>query len=80
MYVVSACTLRQALDGRLPALRTTVAYARATGADEATARRLWTAASGPVPSSSRTYTRARDWPTAIRATPSGACPSRQSSR
>ncbi|WP_331750682.1 hypothetical protein OG215_36095 (plasmid) [Streptomyces globisporus] len=47
-YVVSACTLRQALDGRLPTLRTTVAFARATGADEATARRLWAAADRAV--------------------------------
>ncbi|MDP5315664.1 helix-turn-helix domain-containing protein [Streptomyces poriferorum] len=42
------CTLRQALDGRLPTLRTTVAFARATGADEATARRLWAAADRAV--------------------------------
>lgn len=50
MYVVSACTLRQALDRRLPlpTLRTTVAFARATGADEATARRLWAAADRAV--------------------------------
>ncbi|MET8608903.1 hypothetical protein ABZV92_35765 [Streptomyces rubiginosohelvolus] len=47
-YVVSACTLRQALDGRLPTLRTTVAFARATGGDEATARRLWAAADRAV--------------------------------
>ncbi|MFC8704900.1 helix-turn-helix domain-containing protein [Streptomyces anulatus] len=49
-YVVSACTLRQALDRRLPlpTLRTTVAFARATGADEATARRLWEAADRAV--------------------------------
>ncbi|WP_217226104.1 helix-turn-helix domain-containing protein [Streptomyces anulatus] len=49
-YVVSACTLRQALDRRLPppTLRTTVAFARATGADEATASRLWAAADRAV--------------------------------
>ncbi|MFJ1662203.1 hypothetical protein [Streptomyces anthocyanicus] len=49
-YVVSACTLRQALDRRLPlpTLRTTVAFARATSADEATARRLWEAADRAV--------------------------------
>ncbi|KFG71148.1 helix-turn-helix domain-containing protein [Streptomyces mutabilis] len=47
-YVVSACTLRQALAGRLPTLRTTVAFARATGADEVTARQLWTAADRAV--------------------------------
>ncbi|MBV7674237.1 hypothetical protein STHAL_32845 [Streptomyces halstedii] len=49
-YVVSACSLRQALDRRLPppTLRTTVAFARATSADEATARRLWEAADRAV--------------------------------
>ncbi|MBW5262866.1 helix-turn-helix domain-containing protein, partial [Streptomyces poriferorum] len=47
-YGVGDCTLRQALDGRLPTPRTTVAFARATGADEATARRLWAAADRAV--------------------------------
>ncbi|MGW2282650.1 hypothetical protein [Streptomyces sp. NPDC001770] len=41
---MSACTLRQALDGRLPTLRTVLAFARAARADEVTARRLWTEA------------------------------------
>ncbi|MGC5400720.1 hypothetical protein ACPXCP_33865 [Streptomyces sp. DT20] len=47
---MSACTLRQALDRRLPlpTLRTTVAFARATSADEATARRLWATADRAV--------------------------------
>ncbi|MER6562753.1 hypothetical protein ABT300_34485 [Streptomyces sp. NPDC001027] len=39
---VSACTLRRALDGRLPTLRTVLAFAR--GADEEEAARLWAAA------------------------------------
>ncbi|MFK0047734.1 helix-turn-helix domain-containing protein [Streptomyces sp. NPDC090741] len=43
-YVVSACTLRQALDGRLPTRRTARAFALGAGADEATADRLWAAA------------------------------------
>ncbi|TLQ39171.1 helix-turn-helix domain-containing protein [Streptomyces marianii] len=47
-YVVSACTLRQALDGRLPTLRTALAFARGAGADEETARRLWAAADRAV--------------------------------
>ncbi|GLF99934.1 helix-turn-helix domain-containing protein [Streptomyces yaizuensis] len=47
-YVVSACTLRQALDGRLPTVRTTLAFARGAGADEGTARRLWVAADRAV--------------------------------
>ncbi|MEU5900422.1 hypothetical protein [Streptomyces venezuelae] len=47
-YVVSDCTLRQALDGRMPTLRTTLAFARGAGADEETARRLRAAADRAV--------------------------------
>ncbi len=46
-YVVCACTLRQALDGRLPTRRTTLAFAYGAGADEddlKKAERLWMAA------------------------------------
>ncbi|MFE2130929.1 helix-turn-helix domain-containing protein [Streptomyces amritsarensis] len=54
-YTVSACTLRQALDGRLPTLRTTLAFtygAGGDGRDLRNAERLWEAArhavNGPV--------------------------------
>ncbi|MER0485120.1 helix-turn-helix domain-containing protein [Streptomyces sp. Edi2] len=40
-YTVSECTLRQALDGRLPTLRTILAFARGAGADQKKAERLW---------------------------------------
>jgi hypothetical protein len=43
---VSACTLRRALDGRLPTKHTVLAFARAASADELTAERLWEAAAG----------------------------------
>ncbi|WP_405444700.1 helix-turn-helix domain-containing protein [Streptomyces erythrochromogenes] len=46
-YAVSACTLRQALDGRLPTLRTTLAFTYGAGCDEKdlkNAERLWAAA------------------------------------
>jgi hypothetical protein len=45
---VSACTLRRALDGRLPTLYTVVAFARGAGADEEEAGRLWAAAEAAV--------------------------------
>ncbi|MCX4481647.1 hypothetical protein OOK44_35325 [Streptomyces cellulosae] len=45
---VCACTLRRTLDGRLPTLRTTTAFARGAGADEARAERLWEAAAAAV--------------------------------
>ncbi|MEV8544413.1 hypothetical protein [Streptomyces sp. NPDC051572] len=45
---VSACTLRRALDGRLPTLRTVLAFARGAGADEEEAGRMWAAAAGAV--------------------------------
>lgn len=41
---VSACTLRGALDGRLPILRTVQAFARGAGADEEEVARVWAAA------------------------------------
>ncbi|MFH8520155.1 helix-turn-helix domain-containing protein [Streptomyces gelaticus] len=50
-YVVSACTLRQALDGRLPTLRTTLAFIHGAGGDEKDlekARLLWEAAERAV--------------------------------
>ncbi|MFF9436343.1 hypothetical protein ACF1BP_21675 [Streptomyces sp. NPDC014735] len=50
-YVVSACTLRQALDGRLPTLRTTLAFTHGAGGDEKDlekARLLWEAAERAV--------------------------------
>ncbi|MFI1769119.1 helix-turn-helix domain-containing protein [Streptomyces sp. NPDC020800] len=40
-YKVSECTLRQALDGRLPTLRTVRAFALGAGADQRMAERLW---------------------------------------
>ncbi|MFB8406028.1 hypothetical protein [Streptomyces sp. NPDC055912] len=43
-YAVSECTLRRALDGRLPTLRTMTAFAHGAGADEAKAAALWEAA------------------------------------
>ncbi|MET7604948.1 hypothetical protein ABZS96_20955 [Streptomyces avermitilis] len=45
---VSACTLRRALDGRLPTLYTVRAFARGAGADEEEARRVWAAAEAAV--------------------------------
>ncbi|MFF4138623.1 hypothetical protein ACFY1B_45965 [Streptomyces mirabilis] len=45
---VSACTLRRALDGRLPTERTVVAFARGAGSDEDTARQVWAAAAAAV--------------------------------
>lgn len=45
---VSACTLRRALDGRLPTLRTVQAFARGAGADEEEAGRVWAAAEAAV--------------------------------
>ncbi|MGW3387345.1 hypothetical protein [Streptomyces cinereoruber] len=51
-YGVSACTRRQALDGRLPALRTVLAFTYSTGGqateDLAKAERLWRAAERAV--------------------------------
>ncbi|MFD3550088.1 hypothetical protein ACFWUW_31665 [Streptomyces sp. NPDC058655] len=47
-YKISECTLRQALDGRLPTLRTTLAFARGARADQKTAERLWRAADRAV--------------------------------
>ena len=45
---VSACTLRRALDGRLPTLYTVLAFARGAGADEEEAARVWAAAAAAV--------------------------------
>lgn len=45
---VSECTLRRALDGRLPTLRTVQAFARGAGADEEKAGRVWAAAAAAV--------------------------------
>ncbi|MDX3801079.1 hypothetical protein [Streptomyces sp. AK04-3B] len=45
---VSECTLRRALDGRLPTLYTVCAFARGAGADEEEAGRLWAAAEAAV--------------------------------
>lgn len=45
---VSECTLRRALDGRLPTLRTVCAFARGAGADEEEAGRVWAAAAAAV--------------------------------
>ncbi|WP_171109925.1 hypothetical protein [Streptomyces sp. N502] len=58
---VSACTLRRALDGRMPTWRTVHAFAHATGADLDEARRLWEAAhterqNRTGPASPRPYT------------------------
>lgn len=47
-YEISECTLRQALDGRLPTLKTTLAFARGAGADQKKAERLWRAADRAV--------------------------------
>ncbi|MFE6274097.1 hypothetical protein ACFVQ9_35510 [Streptomyces goshikiensis] len=47
-YEISECTLRQALDGRLPTLNTTLAFARGAGADQKKAERLWRAADRAV--------------------------------
>ncbi|MYZ41125.1 hypothetical protein, partial [Streptomyces sp. SID4917] len=45
---VSASTLRRALTGPLPTLRTVCAFARGAGADEEEARRLWAVAEAAV--------------------------------
>ncbi|WP_331726487.1 hypothetical protein [Streptomyces sp. NBC_00280] len=45
---VSVCTLRRALDGRLPTLYTVRAFARGAGADEEEGARVWAAASAVV--------------------------------
>lgn len=45
---VSACTLRRALDGRLPTLYTVRAFARGADADEEEGARVWAAASAAV--------------------------------
>ncbi|WP_225628224.1 hypothetical protein [Streptomyces werraensis] len=45
---VSVCTLRRALDGRLPTLRTVQASARGAGADEEAGARVWAAAAAAV--------------------------------
>lgn len=45
---VSACTLRRALDGRLPTPRTVRALARGAGADEEEGARRWSAAAAAV--------------------------------
>ncbi|WP_324790412.1 hypothetical protein [Streptomyces sp. H51] len=45
---VSVCTLRRALDGRLPTLRTVQAFARGAGADEEEGARVWAAAASAV--------------------------------
>ncbi|GAA2653570.1 hypothetical protein GCM10010425_79330 [Streptomyces spororaveus] len=47
-YKISECTLRQALDGRLPTLNTTLAFARGAGADQKKAEQLWRAADRAV--------------------------------
>ncbi|MEW1637587.1 helix-turn-helix domain-containing protein [Streptomyces sp. NPDC093801] len=47
-YKVSEYTLRQALDGRLSTLPTTLAFARGAGADQKKAERLWAAADRAV--------------------------------
>ncbi|MFD7556483.1 helix-turn-helix domain-containing protein [Streptomyces sp. NPDC059835] len=47
-YKISECTLRQALDGRLPTLNTTLAFARGADADQKKAERLWRAADRAV--------------------------------
>ncbi|MFD6469637.1 helix-turn-helix domain-containing protein [Streptomyces goshikiensis] len=43
-YEISECTLRQALDGRLPTLNTVLAFARGADADQTKAKQLWRAA------------------------------------
>ncbi|MGW7199664.1 hypothetical protein [Streptomyces chryseus] len=43
-YAASACTLRRAVDGRLPTWNAAKAFAYATGADQNEAERLWKAA------------------------------------
>ena len=45
---VSVCTLRRALDGRLPSLYTVRAFALGAGADEKEAGRVWAAAEAAV--------------------------------
>ncbi|MGC0379625.1 hypothetical protein RKD28_007141 [Streptomyces sp. SAI-229] len=45
---VSVCTLRRALDGRLPTLRTVQAFVRGAEADEAEGARVWAAAASAV--------------------------------
>ncbi|MEV8628596.1 hypothetical protein [Streptomyces sp. NPDC051079] len=47
-YTVSECTLRRALDGRLPTLRTVTAFAHAAGADKTKAAALWEAAAAAI--------------------------------
>ncbi|MFF8931525.1 hypothetical protein ACF1AO_30140 [Streptomyces longwoodensis] len=46
--LVSVSTLRRALTGPLPTLRTVCAFARGAGADEEEAERLWAAAEAAV--------------------------------
>ncbi|MEU6033004.1 hypothetical protein ABZ825_39460 [Streptomyces tauricus] len=45
---VAACTLRRALDGRLPTLYTVRAFARGPDADEQEAARVWAVAAAAV--------------------------------
>ncbi|MFK0142711.1 hypothetical protein [Streptomyces murinus] len=54
---VSACTLRRALDGRLPTRYTVLAFARGAGADEEKAEQMWAAAHAarPLPPRPRPY-------------------------
>ncbi|MFF8513374.1 hypothetical protein ACF064_35525 [Streptomyces sp. NPDC015492] len=47
-YEVSECTLRRALDGRLPSRRTVTAFAHGAGADETKAAALWEAAASAM--------------------------------
>jgi hypothetical protein len=61
-YAVSACTLRRAVDGRMPTWDAARAFAWATGADQSEAERLWKAAQDaaaasatPVPASRKPY-------------------------
>ncbi|MET9127124.1 hypothetical protein [Streptomyces sp. NPDC004528] len=55
---VCACTLRRALDGRLPTRYTVLAFARGAGADKKKAEQMRAAAaraSRPLPSRARSY-------------------------
>ncbi|MFJ4932126.1 helix-turn-helix domain-containing protein [Streptomyces sp. NPDC088736] len=55
---VCACTLRRALDGRLPTRYTVLAFARGVSADKKKAEQMWAAAaraSRPLPSRTRRY-------------------------
>ncbi|MEU2358587.1 hypothetical protein ABZ599_37440 [Streptomyces misionensis] len=61
-----ACTLRRALNGRLPTRRTMIAFTPGAGADEARAAQLWQAAAAAVHRPARPRPRPRPRP--------GPCP------